>query len=188
MFALRVGKFPVLFSIFLVGLIFGIFITSMVSQPSPITIDEGQIAPLTDRDYFTTVNSLLSSANRSIHMIMFDLRYYPEYPESPGNYLLSSLSEAASRGVDVRVITDEYLTEKPLVNMLREKGVNIKFDSKDVTTHAKLIIIDSKFVIIGSTNWSYHSLEKNHEANVLIHSPSLAEEFERYFEKLWAES
>ena len=182
------AKFVILF-LLLFSFLFGFAGHHILFPPrAPVDLAENQAVPLNDREYFREVKNLIDSANHSIHVIIFDINYYPDYPESPSNSLLLSLSEAASRGIDVRIITDERPTDKPVVTMLKEKGVNIKFDSKDVTSHAKLIIIDSKIVIIGSTNWSYHSLEKNHEANVLIRSPSLAGEFENYFETVWAES
>jgi len=40
--------------------------------------------------------------------------------------------------------------------------------------------------MIGSTNWSFYAIEKNHEANILIYSPQMAGEFENYFRQLWA--
>ncbi len=178
-------KITVLILIFLLGVVIGSFLSP---AEIPANVGENQAIPVTDREYFQTVRNLINSANFSIRMLMFDVKYYPDYPESPGNFLLLALGEAARIGVDVRIITDEYLTEKPVLSMLKENGVNIKFDSKDITTHAKLIIIDSKIVIIGSTNWSYHSIDKNHEANVLIVSTSLAKQFEGYFERIWVES
>jgi phosphatidylserine/phosphatidylglycerophosphate/cardiolipin synthase-like enzyme len=176
-----------LLSVFIAGLVLGVFMISVFSN-RPAEITGNQVLLLTDRDYFREVHQLLSEAERSIHMVMFDVKYYPDYPESLVNSLLSDLADAASRGADVRVITDEYLTEKPVVRILKENGIDVKFDSKEVTTHSKLIIIDSQIVIVGSTNWGYHSIERNHEANVIINSASLAGQFEGYFERVWAES
>jgi len=180
-------RFTVVVFIFIIGLFLGMFITYTLSQ-KPVDVRENQVALLTDRDYFRGVQNLISEAKSSIHMVMFDIKYYPDYPESLVNSLLADLGDAASRGVDVRIITDEYLTEKPVVSILEENGIGIKFDSKEITTHSKLIIIDSKIVIVGSTNWGYHSIEKNHEANVIIYSVPLARQFEGYFESIWVES
>ncbi len=175
--------------VFIVIFFLGIFVGIFFSQPTgSVKIGENQATPLTDRDYFKTVDHLFNSANRSIRMIMFDIKYYPDYPDSPGNYLVYALGSAAERGLDVEIIVDEWLTEKPILTMLKDRGVRIKYDSPDITTHAKLIIIDSEIVIIGSTNWSYHSIDENHEANVIVRSGKLAKEFEDYFNKIWTES
>lgn len=162
--------------------------SSLSSPGMTLEINEGEVMPLNDRDYFPVLKSLIDSAGSSVHVMVYDINYYPEYPDSPSNVLISSLANASGRGVDVRVITDETPTEKPVLSILREGGVQIKFDSKEVTTHAKLIIIDSEIVIIGSTNWSYNSLDKNHEANLLAYSPGMAGRFEDYFQGVWAES
>lgn len=180
-----VARVAFLILIFISGIVLGSFLSP---AKTPADVGENQAIPLTDREYFRTVLKLVNSANFSVHVIVYDVNYYPDYPESPSNILLSALEEAVNRGIDVKVITDETPTEKPVLTILEEKGVEIKFDSKDITTHAKLIIIDSKIVIIGSTNWSYYSIDKNHEANVLINSASLAREFEGYFESIWVES
>ncbi|UCC92075.1 MAG: phospholipase [Candidatus Aenigmatarchaeota archaeon] len=179
------AKLTVLILIFLSGLVLGFFLSP---AGTPAEIGENQAIPLNDRDYFPTLKNLIDSANSSVKIIMYTVNFYPPYPDSPSNSLINALGNASERGIGVKIITDETPTEKPVLSMLRERGVDIKFDSKDVTTHAKLIIIDSKIVIIGSTNWSYYSIDKNHEANVMIISEPLAGQFEHYFESVWVES
>ncbi|MEK7290856.1 MAG: phospholipase D-like domain-containing protein, partial [Planctomycetota bacterium] len=44
-------------------------------------------------------------------------------------------------------------------------------------THNKILVIDNYITIVGSTNWTYSALKKNHEASVLIKSRSVAESF-----------
>jgi len=173
--------------VLIAGFFSGSFFAS-VSGDKPAGLAENQAISLTDRDYFPTVHHLFNSSNVSIHMVMFSMNYYPDYPDSLANYLIEDLMEASERGIDVKIITDQFDTEKPVLSMLSETGINIKYDSKDTTTHGKLIIIDSKIVIVGSTNWSYYSIEKNHEANLIINSEEIAKQFEDYFEKIWREA
>ncbi len=146
------------------------------------------IAVINDRDYFQSVSEILSSANHSIHMIMFEIKYYPNYSSSNENKLLQRLTEAKKRGLDVKIVVDEYLTDKEAMAYLRDRGVNIKYDSPHITTHDKLIIVDKKIVIIGSTNWSHYALDKNREANVIIYSKLIAKEFNEYFKNVWDSS
>jgi phosphatidylserine/phosphatidylglycerophosphate/cardiolipin synthase-like enzyme len=154
----------------------------------PVSLEGNEIMALTDRDYFPQVSEAFAAASSSIHMLMYNVNYYTDYPDSNVNLLIDGLDAAAARGVDVRIIADEYTTDRPVLTLLKERGINIKYDSKDTTTHAKLIIIDSKIIIIGSTNWSHYALDKNHEANVVVNSPALAAQFEAYFEKIWTET
>lgn len=155
---------------------------------APASLEGGEVAALTDRGYFPEVSALLASANKSIHVIMYSVNYYPDYPGSGVNLLIEEMETAAKNGLDVRVLADEEATDKPVVSILKERGINAKFDSAATRTHAKLIIIDSKIIIIGSTNWSYSALDQNHEASAVINSAPLAGQFEAYFEKVWAES
>ena len=150
--------------------------------------------PVVDRDYYPEVVSVISDAERSIHLLMFEIFYYPAYPGSKVNDLVDELAEAHSRGVDVKVCLEggeDYLGEDFLEKQLhacerlQAHGVQIKGDSRGITTHAKLLIADERTIVIGSTNWSYHAVEKNAEANVLIESPSLASDFEKYFQSVW---
>ena len=50
----------------------------------------------------------------------------------------------------------------------------------------KLLIIDDETVIMGSTNWTYNALTKNHEVSVLIRSPEMAKALTDYFAKVKA--
>jgi len=164
--------------------ILGILITSFYYE---LTKEETySIKPINDRDYAFTVLSELKSAKQSIHVSMFSLSYYLKYADSKVNLLMKALVDKHKEGVDVKIILDEFPKDhEPGLIYLKENGVPVKYDGKEQTTHTKLIIIDSKKIIIGSTNWRYYSIEENHEANVLIESPDIAEQYEEYFENIW---
>jgi len=191
---LLVGVFVGLF----IGVIIGIMVIKFAvggACPQDVCLSDSVIE-ISDEDYYIHVHNSLQNAKRSIHVVMFEIRYYPTYPESHANQFLQDLVAAKKRGVDVRVIMEggeSYLgsefTEKheSVREYLEKGGVEVEFDQGNKTTHAKLIIIDGKVVILGSTNWSYHGIDENHETNVLITSKELAEEFEEYFNKLWKE-
>ncbi|MEM4293468.1 MAG: phospholipase D-like domain-containing protein, partial [Thermoplasmata archaeon] len=106
--------------------------------------------------------------------------------------LVNILVAKAKGGLEVKVFLDTDPSNQMITSnntltaqYLRNNGVQVKFDSPGTTTHTKLIIIDSRIVIVGSTNWSYSALNKNHEANVAIIDEKLAEKYEEYFGTLW---
>jgi len=174
----------------LLGAILGVLVVHLFQEqvyPSILCINKASVVPISDRGYFPAVHKELQKAQNSIHIIAFELKYYKNYPGSNQNKIVQDLIDAHNRGVDVRIIVDEYSKENNAYRLLKEKGIGIKYDSEDVTTHAKLIIIDGKVVILGSTNFSYYGLEKNHEADILVNANHLAEYFERYFEEMWKE-
>jgi cardiolipin synthase len=103
------------------------------------------------------------------------------------------LIAARKRGVKVAVIleqgesTDRTSQRNVLTGkMLAKEGVEVTFDPPTLTTHTKLLVIDSETVILGSTNWTYSALTKNHEVSVLIRSPEMAKALADYFAKVKA--
>jgi len=153
------------------------------------------VKPICNRKYFSQVRSLISEAEQSIYIILYIARYYQEYPDSSSNRLIRELISAAKRGVDVQVILDRSdwnekntAENKATARILSEGGVRVWLDDFKKTSHNKLIIIDGRYVVIGSTNWSYYALDKNNESSVLIDSPEVADVFKKYFAKVQAKS
>ena len=115
---------------------------------------------LMDRDYYPQVKRLINNAKSSIHLMMFEASYYKKYPESPSNQLITALISAQERGVSVEVVLEvknknERTTKRNLATgrILHKKGINVTVDPEDITTHTKLIIIDGRIIVLGSTNW-----------------------------------
>lgn len=182
------------------GILLGAIFVYFFFMPEPIIIEiepkltgaaattYESIQVVNDREYFEAVDPILKNAEESIHIVMFNVVYYVKFPNSTMNFILKDLMDAAERGVDVRIVADEFQTTEATVEYLKSKGLDIKFDKTSQTTHSKLIIVDGEIVIVGSTNWSYYATEKNHESNVIIKSEDVAREFEEYFEEVWNET
>ena len=152
------------------------------------------VQPIPNRLYYPAVHELLTQAEKSIHIVMFEMFYYRKYPESLENQLVHDLIDAHKRGVNVEVILERGTfggitrrNRKEGGFMLSKAGVKVYFESRSKTTHNKLIIVDERYTVIGSTNWSYHGLEKNNEASVLIDSIPLAKFFLEEFNRIKSE-
>ncbi len=151
----------------------------------------GRVAPIDDRSYFAAVDNLIRSANVSVDVILYQPRFYFRYPNTSSNRLIADLIEASRRGVKVRALIeqanwniDNSEKNRDVFNILNSNGVEVYFDSPVRTTHSKLVLIDRRYAVIGSSNWSYYSLEKNNEANVVVDSKKLASLLTDYFENL----
>jgi phosphatidylserine/phosphatidylglycerophosphate/cardiolipin synthase-like enzyme len=101
------------------------------------------------------------------------------------------LIKAKKRGVRVEVILEAKEREDRTTRrnrrsgkILSESGINVMYDSLSTTTHAKLMIVDGQFILLGSMNWTYYALTDNHEASVLIQSREVAKEVTMYFNKV----
>ena len=163
-----------------------------------IEANNTKIIPINDRQYYPIVMKTIESANRSIDMVMYEIKWYgnPEGDSHDVSKLAVALVDAKDRGVSVRIIMDDgrgYGFENDDMitwaenwrDYFESHGIEVKFDWSNETTHDKLLIVDGKVVIVGSTNWSTSALDYNHEANAYIESQEVAEEYEKYFNSLW---
>ncbi len=151
--------------------------------------------PLNNRDYTKNLIKLIKDSKKTIHIIMLEGGYYPERVDGINQKLYDELFDAVKRNVDVKIILDQSgfnpsqsQRNKDLGEYLKKGGVKVFYDDPEVTLHAKTIIIDSIFIIVGSTNWSYYALDKNNEASILIKSDSLAKIFEEFFNDVFKRS
>lgn len=156
------------------------------------------IIPLVDEDYYPQVHQSLGSANKSIFCVMYVADIDSKYKHSLEYNLIYDLINAHRRGVAVTVIFDQNImfwesgkkskkTERKSRNayeLLKKNGVPVYYDSNNRVTHSKILVIDNYITIVGSTNWTYSALKKNHEASVLIKSRSVADAFLEKFRNI----
>jgi len=169
-----------------------IYVLLLVLDVSAGPLPAEEVEVITDRQYVQVVGNAFTRARSSIRVMMFEAHYYEKHLDSPTNLLILELIAAKQRGVDVKVIL-ERREEKDRVSVsnltagrvLSRGGVEVVYDSPATTTHTKLLIIDGALSIVGSTNWTYNALEKNHEVSVLIRSSQVARTLEDYFHKVW---
>ncbi len=102
----------------------------------------------------------------------------------PNEPLLTALQLAAARGVDVRLLVSEKTDHSLLINVgrsyyeeLLEYGVKI-FEYEKGITHAKVGLIDGRWLMVGSANFDIRSMRLNFELNVLIRDPERAAELD----------
>jgi len=174
----------------IVGCCLLVFIT-LLNHSLPYALPAEDVKVILDREYFQITRELLRNAKKSIHMMMFEASFYDKHPKSPSNILIGELISARKRGAKVEVILEisdrgDRATERNRLTgkMLSEEGVEVTYDPLFVTTHAKLIIIDGRISLLGSTNWTYHALTSNHEVGVLIESNEVARTLKYYFDRI----
>ena len=146
-----------------------------------------------DAQYVQVAQKMIKEAKKSIHVMMFEMGYYSEHPDTPSNQLIKGLINASKRGVKVEVILEvkdgEDRTTKrnrQTGKILSEGGVKVIYDALTKTTHAKWMVADGEYTLLGSTNWTYYALTSNNEASVLIRSKEVAKELVDYFNRVKA--
>ncbi len=143
--------------------------------------------------YFQVAKKMIHEAKHSVRVMMFEMGYYDEHPDTPSNFLIKELIVAKKRGVKVEVILEVKEGEDRTTKrnrhtgrILSDGGVKVIYDSLLKTTHAKFMVVDEEFSLLGSTNWTYYALTSNNEASVLIRSKEVARALAEYFNRVKA--
>jgi hypothetical protein len=148
------------------------------AEPSPATVLD-----ISDRAYEPAVKKLLHDAKSSVVMSMYAVSLGVE-GNNPMRIMLEHLLDAAKRGVSVTLYLNTHFTHSqqskqnlitnPFLKQLQDAGAVVNIVPSGRKLHDKLIIIDSHYVVEGSTNWSIAALRDNFESSTLIDSPGLA--------------
>jgi cardiolipin synthase len=108
----------------------------------------------------------------------------------PDRALRRALVAIATRGVEVTIIVPGRHTDQRWVRlasrrtwgMLLEAGVRIH-EYKRTMTHAKVLVADGVWSVLGTTNIDNRSFEHNDEVNLALRDPAVAERLLRDFER-----
>lgn len=132
-----------------------------------------------DKGITNNVIPLVNSAKNEIYMPAFLITH---------KGLTNALINAHRRGVNVRLILDATSTNtrNSTLMALRSGGIPVKVENYAGKMHSKVIIIDKKYVITGSTNFSNSGENKNDENMVIIENSKIAKVYADFFEYLWS--
>lgn len=120
----------------------------------------------------------INSAQKSVYIPVFVITH---------NAISNSIIAAKSRGVDVRIIVDanSAFTINTKLKFLRQNKIPVKVENYAGKLHSKSIIIDDKYLIAGSMNFSNSGENKNDENVLIIEDEKLAKIYKNYFLYLW---
>ena len=111
-----------------------------------------------------------------------------------GDELISALKGCVQSGVDVRIITPGipdkkliYLTTRSYYRELLEAGVKI-YEYTPGFIHAKSILCDDDFCVVGTSNMDYRSLYVNFECGACFYNAPVVEDVKRDMEDILSSS
>lgn len=115
------------------------------------------ICPLNCRD---RIEHLLHNAQESI---LFSAQYITD------DNIIRILQSQSH--LDIRVRTNDFDSNRELLRQIGKDRVI--FESSKLYNHDKLVIIDGRYMIIGSMNFSQNALDNNREIGIIITDPDL---------------
>ncbi len=132
------------------------------------------VCPINCRD---RVESLLESAQSSIYM-------YQQYIQDPK--IQTILAEKKSQWMDIKLILGNDPKEKeaawPAIPSALNDSILVQ---SSPYVHAKGILVDNQFLLVGSMNISPNSLDNNREIGILLLDSEMLRKFQNMFLKDW---
>lgn len=138
---------------------------------------------LKNEEYFHALENKIRSAKEEIVVSVYVFRT-TESKRNLAAKVRDELIAAASRGIKVTVYLEKEKRERKgsslndgnayTARILAKGGVRVSFDDPDKVSHSKVVIVDGRYVFIGSHNLTDSALRWNNEASVLIDSKEIA--------------
>lgn len=124
------------------------------------------------------IMALIERAKQSINVCVFTI--------SDDN-ITRALLEAHKRKIAVKIITDNDKAEDRGSDIYRlsEKGIPVKIDRTDNHMHHKFAVIDNRYLISGSFNWTRSATKYNQENIIVSNDMKLINQFDEHFISLW---
>jgi len=101
--------------------------------------------------------------------------------------IATALANAASHGVDVRVLLDKSNRgdDRSAKNIILNQNIPLQFDAPNGIAHNKIMIIDENKVITGSYNFSVSAYKRNTENLLVISNSTLAQTYLQNWQARW---
>lgn len=186
-------KFTILIAVSLLGLV-----NSCSNAASPDSVNSSVYAAsdtaspklsfVSNQDYLPALVKLLQMPD----IKTVDIVHYNFFTENGGasQVILDNLIRLKNQGAKLRIIlegvkADPNKRNSLTLKKLQDAGITDVKLSTGHTTHDKAICINSRFLLLGSTNWTRTSMEKNNETDALVDSEIIGKGFISYVDGLW---
>lgn len=132
----------------------------------------------TDRIITEKIIPLINNAHKYIYIPAFVITH---------KRFTQALINAKERGVEIHVILDatNARNQHTTHELLRKNHILVKTETYAGKMHAKSMIIDDNYLVIGSMNFSKSGENKNDENVLIIENPYLTKYYKDFFNYLW---
>jgi phosphatidylserine/phosphatidylglycerophosphate/cardiolipin synthase-like enzyme len=136
---------------------------------------------LVNQDYAKILLPLIRESKQTIHVLMFDWKWYKNDFSCDVSLINQALIQASRRGVKVKIITNSNDIKEHFL----PAGIEVKPYKVHGVFHAKLFILDSSRAIIGSHNMTQGAMSRNYEVSFLCDEIVPCIGFDSLFKSLW---
>lgn len=125
------------------------------------------------------IEKLINSSEKNIEMY---------FPYTGDDSLKKLLIQKAHSGIEIKLLVDKKADTSKNNELQELSNVGIDVRIFNGSLHAKAILVDKKYLYLGSINFSYYSLDKNREMWVLLKNIKNIENFSQIFQQdfIWA--
>lgn len=175
-----------------------LFLATWLQQQGPILAERNYFPALKEngKALVRVVGSTTGQSNRIPFIVYVSTIAFAEHSIHltnsyfiPDKQIMKALTDAAKRGVDVKIILPgindfklALYAQRSYYAELLQSGVKI-YEHSSSLLHAKTAVIDNIWSTVGSTNLDYASLLNNDEVNAIVLSHEFAVEMEQMFNK-----
>jgi phosphatidylserine/phosphatidylglycerophosphate/cardiolipin synthase-like enzyme len=150
--------------------IFKFTVVLLLLVTSTFALDKVYFLPQDAKDAKQDILNLIENSQTKIDIAMYNFSY---------KKFQKALKKASKNGVDVTIIYGKTkLKFSKKIKLIQTKRKQ----------HIKLAIIDDKFAIYGSSNWTKDSFSKNYELINITDDKKRLEEFKKLFKQLKEEN
>jgi phosphatidylserine/phosphatidylglycerophosphate/cardiolipin synthase-like enzyme len=148
---------------------------STVVNGSPIQV----VFTSEDKAIEQAILPVVNSATRSIRFLAFSFTDYP---------LAQAMIQRAQAGVDVAGVFEKVGSDTDAAELktLYCANVPVRRDGNSAFMHNKVIVVDQRYVITGSLNFSTNAEESNDENVLIIDNPEIARLYMQNFDRIWS--
>ncbi|NVN98940.1 MAG: phospholipase [Geobacteraceae bacterium] len=154
-------------------------------------VRNSKVTLLQDHKYVDALISGIRSAKREITGCFFLFKVSDTHSSLP-MAIVRELVAAKNRGVEVTIELEQdagkkrtvYEQNRRAASLMADAGIKVRFDTPRTVTHVKAMVIDRRFLYVGSHNLTQSALKYNNELSVMIDSPELSEEVLSYLNNL----
>jgi len=139
------------------------------------------IETIIGKEFANKVIPLIRETQKTIDVIVYDWRWYPSQIGSAIQRFNNEIVYSRRKGRKIRVLTDSDF----LITTLKKLNIEVKKNFSKKKLHTKLMIIDSKIVVLGSHNYTMNAFTINHEVSIITRNEKAVARLKLYFENLW---